>query len=162
MLTYTDILNNIVKCENSYIGFITDSEPDNKWLLMNIKDDLSNYGYTIDETTFIYDFELLKNYIKKNNKKTIIFVNIDSTLYFNRENNNLYCLDNSNCTIIFIINNNKNIINMIHIFNMLTFCISIIDKKISILKSRYGAGSDDDFDITKIIRKIKLKKLNRI
>jgi len=150
MINYSDILNSIELCRGGAITFIVHSN----FLSIN-KDFIYSIGESL-KSEYNIEFQLLDTSgIEKN---TIIFIEYNKGIDFTK------LIGNKN--VILIVSRKYNETSNTEIFGQVVTYISdsvflLKNKKLKILKSNYLNTDENNIDITKIVRKIKLEKLNK-
>jgi ABC-type branched-subunit amino acid transport system substrate-binding protein len=144
--TYNDLLNALKKCKGSIVQIIYDSDISNKDLINSFKNDLTEYKiidfnelYVADDGENIFGRKA-RAIIKMINDKYILIV---LKRYYTTMGNTWPILES----------------------DKLTYSASLIlllqNKKLKILKWRFGSENYNYIDINILLRKIKLKKLNQ-
>jgi len=161
-MVYKDLINNIKRYEGQKITFIMDSNANNKWFLMMIKEDLLKMKYKIKTINYISSFEKLQSITNQIREKTVIFIEDMTKSIFDYS----FVDSNSNCTVIFLCKYFKND-NSFNIFNGISnqrlifissFIVSVISDKVAIEKSRVERIDYDNYFYTYTsLRKFKLK-----
>ena len=150
MINYSDILNSITLCQGGAITFIVHDN----FLSIN-KDFIYSIGESL-KSEYNIEFQLLDTSgIEKN---TIIFIEYNKGIDFTK------LIGNKN--VILIVSRKYNETSNTEIFGQVVTYISdsvflLKNKKLKILKSNYLNTDENNIDITKIVRKIKLEKLNK-
>lgn len=149
MITYSDILNSIKQCEGSFITIIKNSDTINDDFIYSVIEDLKS-EYVIEynpisnnnikvKTISIFDFNKTIDFKTIFNDDSLITIVIRD--YYNTSNTQLFGESGADyfSSLVFLLKNGK----------------------LKVLKSRY-ADIEGTFDVSKIVRKFKLKKLKRL
>jgi len=149
MINYSDILNSITLCQGGAITFIVHDN----FLSLN-KDFIYSIGESL-KSEYKIEHQLLD--VTDIEEKTIIFIAYNKGIDFTKLTGNK--------NVILIVSRKYNETSNTEIFGQSVIYLSdsvflLKNKKLKILKSRFLENSDNIIDMTKIVRKFKLKILN--